>query len=144
MKQIPEGTKETLVIEVTKKTVRVKKNNKVARYFSRNYGHDEFVLSYFKEKGFKKGKTEISLKDFISLLESLPTRAERSIEKVKEKKVGEEVEVLDTSNRARRKYKKALKENGLEHIIVLKKGQNKVEIKEKEIKEESLDFDEFF
>jgi len=147
MKVIPEDTKQTLKVQLTEHTVRVKGNNKVSRFFSRNYGHDKKVLKHFKEAGFKEGTTEISLKEFIATIEDLKSLVERSVKKVLKAKIGDEVEVLTASNRARRVYKQVLKQEKdiQEPIVLLKKDRNLVEIKirEKE-EEESLDFDEFF
>jgi len=153
---LPEKRKKEVILVIGKETVRIKNNNKIAKYVRRNYGLDKHVAKGFLKAGFKEGEIETTVDSVLEVLSTLKTRKERSWKKISEKvDLSSELEAevskdgIDTSNRARRFYKKKIKEEvGDEvHCHVEKVKPNKVVklVVTSEVKtEETPDFDEFF
>ena len=156
MKTIPENTKKEAVIVIGKDNVRIKENNKLAKFVRRNYGLDKHVVKALLKAGFKEGEIETSVEEVVKALLKIKTRTERSWKKISEKvEISSELEVeiskdnINTSNRARRYYKKRIKEEIGEdiHCHVQKIKPNKVVkiIVTSEVEtEEAPNFDEFF
>jgi len=71
-----------LVLTITDKSVRISKNNKAKKVFSRNYGHDLSLIKELKKLGLENGSTELSTSEFFKLIENVPTLTEITLKKV--------------------------------------------------------------
>jgi len=125
------AAKNEIIIEVSENFIRIKGNKKIKRFFSRIYGHDKYVISFFKENNISG---ELTKKQFLNKIKGLKTLVERSsvaFEPISE--IPAKVEVLTTSIKARRAYRKVLINNGIiGPMDLLKKDRGVIEVKDRE------------
>ena len=126
MKQI-DGKSDKVILEITEKTIRLKKNKHIKKWLSRNF-ITEKSRKEFSKAGYPIGSYEMSVNDFISIVEDNLTSHRKFVIK-KAKKAYEDgassIEVGRNTKRDRRKIKSKLaKDFNLEDKQLQKDGKS--------------------
>lgn len=135
-----EKGKSDKVILVIDSTIRVKKNNFLKKWFSRNY-RTEKSKKELKEAGYPEGSYEMSADEFISLVEDNLTTNQKFVVKSIKKQVkngDETIEGFRTTKKIRKKIRsKLLKELDIneetQKLVVSKEDPRTISLAIKEL-----------
>jgi len=121
-----DGKSDKLVL-VIGDTIRIKKNNFIKKWFSREFRTPKSIKE-FSKAGYPAGEYEMSVNDFVSLVESNLTSHRKYVIKKAKKAYNEDIESIEvgrTTKRDRRKIKSKLaKDFDLSEKQIKKDGKN--------------------